>query len=160
MKEFDEWNEVKKGISNNNQKFFIKQREIYWVYLGENIGFEQNGKGEEFLRPVLVYKKFSANLFYGIPLTTNIKKSKFYFHFKVKNRDNCAILSQMRLFDTKRIHDNLGKINTNDFAQLKDKLGVLLDFTPTKDSGLPEQAGNLEDNYNQNSFKSKELKND
>ncbi len=78
----------------------------------------------------------------------------------MKNRDNCAILSQMRLFDTKRIHDNLGKINANDFAQLKDKLGVLLDFTPTKNSGLPERAGNLEDNYNQNSFKSKELKND
>ena len=160
MKEFDKWNEVKKNISNNNQKFFIKQREIYWIYLGENIGFEQNGKGDEFLRPVLVYKKFSANLFYGIPLTTNIKNSKFYFKFKVKNRDNSAILSQMRLFDTKRIHDHLGKINVEEFAQLKNKLGVLLDFTPTKDSGLPERAGNLEVDYSKNSFKSKESKND
>ncbi|VAY88144.1 hypothetical protein MNB_ARC-1_1324 [hydrothermal vent metagenome] len=160
MKEFDEWNEIKKDISKTPQKFFIKQREIYWIYLGENIGFEQNGKGDEFLRPVLVYKKFSANLFYGIPLTTNVKNSKFYFHFKVKNRDNCAILSQMRLFDTKRIHDNLGKISVDDFAKLKDKLGILLDFTPTKKVGFLNESGNLEDNYNKNSLKSKELKDD
>ena len=136
MKKFDEWNEVKKDISKKNRKFFIKEREIYWVHLGENIGYEQNGKGDEFLRPVLVYKKFSTNL------------------FKVKNKDNCAILSQMRLFDTQRIHDRLGKIKVEEFTQLKQKLMILLDFTPTKNSGLPEQAGNLDRDCNINNLKS------
>jgi len=49
----------------------IKQREIYWANIGENIGFEQNGKGDNFMRPLLIFKKFSNNIFFGIPLSTS-----------------------------------------------------------------------------------------
>jgi hypothetical protein len=29
--------------------------------MGQNIGYETQGKGEEFLRPVLIFRKFSKN---------------------------------------------------------------------------------------------------
>ncbi len=161
MKSFDEWNEVKKELSTEKKKtFFIKDREIYWVNLGKNVGYEQDGKGENFLRPVLIYRKFNSDIFYGIPLTTKAKENKFHFRFLARNRENYAILSQMKLIDTKRIHDKLGKMNSNDFEKLKIKLGELLNLTPTKNSGLPEQAGNLNSNYSKDNFKSKEAKND
>ena len=40
---------------------------------GKNIGFEQNGKGSNFVRPILVLRKFNSSIFWGLPLTT-IKK--------------------------------------------------------------------------------------
>ena len=51
---FNKWNVVKQDI---NQKEIInyKQGEIYFMSVGQNIGFETYGIGEEFLRPVLVY---------------------------------------------------------------------------------------------------------
>jgi mRNA interferase MazF len=39
---FDEWNEVKKELSIKERKLGIKQREIFWANIGQNIGFEQN----------------------------------------------------------------------------------------------------------------------
>ncbi len=123
---FDEWNEVKKDIEHTNQFLTIKQREIYWLHVGENVGYEQNGKGDEFIRPVLVYKKFNQNIFYGIPLTSKAKNNIFHYHFVIKNKDNYAILSQMRLFDVKRISNKLGKMSVDDFIKLKDKLKDLI----------------------------------
>ena len=51
---FDEWNVVKKIIDQAPSVKYFNNREIWFLNLGENIGFEQNGKGDEFLRPVLV----------------------------------------------------------------------------------------------------------
>lgn len=49
--------------------------------MGQNIGFEQNGKGDNFVRPVIILKKFNKNMFFGIPLSTQIKDGKFYYYF-------------------------------------------------------------------------------
>ena len=94
--------------------------------IGENVGFEQNGKGNSFLRPVLVYKKFSPDVFLGIPLTSQEKKGNFYHSFELKNQASTAILSQIRLFDTKRLEYLHGRISRGDFNKLKEKLIELL----------------------------------
>ncbi len=73
MKKFDEWNKVKKQTDNKTIIPNIRQREIYWANIGENIGFEQNGK-DNFMRPLLIFKKFSNNMFFGIPLYFPKKK--------------------------------------------------------------------------------------
>ena len=46
--------------------------------MGQNIGFEQNGKGKEFIRPVLIYKKLTKDMFIGIPLTTTNREGSFF----------------------------------------------------------------------------------
>ncbi len=51
MDSFDKWNEIKKCVSTNEERLTFKVREVYWLKLGHNIGYETDGKGEEFLRP-------------------------------------------------------------------------------------------------------------
>jgi len=53
MKKHNEWNEVKKELDIQTKKIIFKERDIFWTSIGENIGYEQNGKGEIFSRPEL-----------------------------------------------------------------------------------------------------------
>ncbi|MEA3512915.1 MAG: type II toxin-antitoxin system PemK/MazF family toxin [Campylobacterota bacterium] len=128
MKQYDKWNEIKKETEKNKSTFIIKVREIYWLKIGQNIGYEVYGKGEEFLRPVLIVRKFSKESFLGIPLTSSFKNDMFHFKFTPisKTKTNFAMLSQVKLFSTKRIHDKMGKISTEDFESLKMKLKDLI----------------------------------
>jgi mRNA interferase MazF len=99
--------------------------------MGKNIGYEQDGKGENFVRPVVIVKGFNKDIFFGIPLSTKLKEGKFYYQFSFKKQDevvtNIALLSQMRLFSTKRLLNKIGVISTEDFKNLKDKFKVLID---------------------------------
>jgi len=126
-KDFDKWNEQKKKIHHSDLKdVFVKDREIWFCRMGENIGFEEDGKGDEFLRPVLVYKKFSKDVFLGIPLTTKEKKNIFHFSFEFKGKISTAILSQIRLFDKKRLKYKIGRVSPHDFENIKKKLIELI----------------------------------
>lgn len=51
MKQFDEWNNVKKNIHAKKQVALFKERDIFWANIGENIGYEQCGKGDDFTVP-------------------------------------------------------------------------------------------------------------
>ena len=111
------WNTKKQLISKKENRKHFKERDVYFMSVGENIGFEQNGKGKDFLRPVLIYKKFSKEVFLGIPLTTNSKENKFYAPFKIKDK---------RLFDDKRIKYFYGRTGVKSFNDIKEKLIKLL----------------------------------
>jgi len=126
QKLFDQWNIQKKIIDARKNTKTIKERYIAFLQMGENVGFEQNGKGEKFLRPVLIYKKFSNHLFLGIPLTSKLKKERFYAEFSFKDRKSTAILSQIRLFDSKRIEYISGRISQDQFQKIKKRLIALL----------------------------------
>ena len=127
MEEFDLWNEVKKETNKKNYPLHFKEREIYFIRVGKNIGFEQNGKGEYFLRPVLVLRKFSKYFFVGIPLTSQAKADMFHFRFSFRNnKRSYAILSQIRAFDANRLERKIGKMNNDDFLELKKRLKELL----------------------------------
>lgn len=125
-KNFDEWNSQKKITHNTENKKTFHQREIWFIKIGENVGFEQNGKGEEFLRPVIIYKKFSKNVFWGIPLTRSIKEGKFYKNFNFRGTKSNAILSQIRLFDSKRLSYSIGRMSKGDYNRVKEKLIELI----------------------------------
>ncbi len=113
---FDKWNELKQKLHKEKKDLFIREREIYFLHLGKNIGYEQNGKNDKFLRPILVYKKLSHNLFLGIPLTSKEKKGNYYYKFNYKpSKISYALLNQIRVFDTKRICYKSGTIKRRDF---------------------------------------------
>jgi len=130
VNEYDKWNEQKKNLETNQNKFIFKVREIYWLRVGKNIGYEVYGKGKDFLRPVLVLRKFSKDTFVGIPLTSAKKNDMFHYEFlPIENHKlNYAILSQVKMFSSKRIHDKMGKISSDDFSELKNKLKELLEL--------------------------------
>ncbi|EAK9953817.1 type II toxin-antitoxin system PemK/MazF family toxin [Campylobacter volucris] len=126
---FNKWNKKKKEIHlKENKKISIGK--IYWVQVGQNIGSEVYGKHSDFKRPVLVLNKIYIpnyiNLFIGIPLSSKIanKTGYLYHHFiDSKNKNQVALLSQIRSFDTKRIvsHYN-GKIKKEDLEKIKEKI--------------------------------------
>lgn len=138
---FDKWNGVKKGIESKKIKINIKEKNIYFLSIGQNVGSESYGKGEKFLRPVLVYKKFGSNYFLGIPLTSKIKEGSYYFVFnRSQKKQNTAMLNQMKTFDAKRVVSHGGKISNNTYNNLKKQVEKLLDITLSKREGVPTRA--------------------
>lgn len=129
MKKFNEWNEVKKQIQERKEIVQFKEREIYWARIGENIGFEQNGKGKEFSRPILVVKKLNQQLFFGVPLSTTLRNGTYFYEFTfLETQKSSALLVQARVFDIKRVDTRLGMIQKEDFKKLKVKLRSLFDL--------------------------------
>ena len=128
---YDKWNNIKKEINKETKYRNFKEREIFYIKMGENIGFEQNGKGEEFVRPVIVLKKFNKDIFFGIPLSSKIKDGVFYHKFEfVKYNNisvNIALLSQLKLYSSKRLLNKIGMINKDDFLSIKSKLKRLIE---------------------------------
>ena len=129
--QYNNWNEIKITIENENIIVGFKERDIFYMNMGKNIGFEQDGKGENFVRPVVIIKGFNKNMFFGIPLSTKIKEGKFYYKFQFQKKDelvkNIALLSQMRLFSTKRLLNKIGEISKEDFESLKNEFKSLID---------------------------------
>lgn len=97
------WHKIKESLFLNTRKLYPKEREVWLVHLGSNIGSEQNGTGTEFERPVLVLKKLNNETFVVLPLTSQQKKGSFYYHL---NEESTVILGQIRTLDVKRFIKN------------------------------------------------------
>lgn len=133
---FDTWNTDKKQINGKeiDDTFFINPRELWFVKMGKNIGFEEDGK-KEFTRPVLVLKKV-GNLFFVVALTTKGKMgSRFYHRFlsvrliekHIHNSDTSyAILSQAKVMDKRRFEEKIGYVEEKEFIAIKQKITALL----------------------------------
>ena len=126
---YDKWNILKKSIDIRKPILF-NERDILFISMGQNIGFEQYGKGEDFLRPVVVVKKFNKHLFLGIPLSSKMKNGYFFHTIHFKNRENSALLLQSKTFDSKRIKYRLAKLSTNEFEKLVKKFCEVVTPTP------------------------------
>ena len=126
FKRFQEWFLVKEKVDNFEKFPYFREGEIWWCYLGENIGHEENGKGELFLRPVVILKKFNQRLFYAIPTTSVCKNNKFYFEIKLKDKPTYALLSQMKAIDSKRLKYKMAKIPDGDFIILKKHMAEII----------------------------------
>jgi mRNA-degrading endonuclease toxin of MazEF toxin-antitoxin module len=96
--------------------------------LGENIGFEQDGTGKDFLRPVIALKKFNNEVLWCIPLITKKKTGKYYHSFVLQKKEekSIAILSQVRLIDAKRLRYKMGESLPEDFEEIKRKIRQFL----------------------------------
>lgn len=127
-KDYQQWHRKKGAVNQKEIRVFFHDREIWFCHLGENIGFEQDGRGHEFLRPVIVLKKFNNEILWGIPLTRAKKKDRpFYFTFSFRSgMESTAILSQIRLIDGKRLKYKIGEVSKEDFQFLKAKIRQLL----------------------------------
>jgi len=128
--EFNRWNEVKKKTHSKENQVGFKEREIFWLRLGNNVGSEEFGKGNEFQRPVIIIKKLTKDLFFGVPLTSKIKQGNYFYTFtyndkKNKTHTNTAMLLQLRTFDKKRLMGRIGTMPLKDFENLADLLREL-----------------------------------
>ena len=126
-KDYLAWHNEKEEVNHNKIRPGFYEREIWFCIMGNNIGFEQDWRGDKFLRPIVVIKKFNNEVLWAIPLTTKEKEGKYYFSFVLGNEGvSTAILSQLRLIDAKRLEYKIGNISKSDFKILKTKITQLL----------------------------------
>ncbi len=126
MDEFDLWNGLKRQIDAQNRLLEFKERDIFLLRVGKNVGHEQNGKGRDFLRPVFVFKKFGPHVFWGIPLSSTHKRGRFY-HYLPERKDS-ALLTQLKLLDARRMMVKIGLIGIDDYSIIKKKvIGLIVD---------------------------------
>ena len=129
-KNYKKWSKLKSQINNNTVKHHpYREGNVYWFNLGENIGVEEDGKGDLFSRPALAVRGFSGNLIWIVPLSHTSRSGEYYHRFTFKGDPGAALLSQLRSIDTARISGrSLGKISDKDFRQIRHKLQAFLDL--------------------------------
>jgi mRNA interferase MazF len=119
-KDFDNWNEQKKGINERPDAPFYHEREMWWCALGVNVGFEQDGSGRQYDRPVLILKGLSAQTFIAIPLTTSNHEHPLRPPVgTVEGKDARALLSQLRVIDAKRLIRKIEYLAQDRFDEIR-----------------------------------------
>ena len=140
QKDFDRWNEIKKETDQKilPDDFFFYEREIWWCSLGKNIGVEVNGKDEGFERPGIILKVFNKDMIWVLPITSSVKRFKFYHNFIFNNIEQSVMITQMKTISSKRLRRKIGTISDSDFEKI---LTILI--TLVKNETPPVKAGNL-----------------
>lgn len=125
-KDFSTWCTLKQHLDESGERPHFGERDVWWCHLGANIGVETDGVGNELTRPVLVIRKFNRQGFYALPLTTRIKQNPFHYSFPFKGRQQAVLLTQLRLLDSKRLIDRIGRLPEPRFAEIKKALSAFL----------------------------------
>lgn len=139
-KDFNKWSNLKQKLNFDHKTPSFEEREIWWCSIGLNIGHEENGKSELFSRPVLIVRKFNNYIFLGIPLTSKIKEHhRFYHKIYFKDTEQSVMLSQIRVWESRRLTRIKGKLSIEQFKEIRNLLSkiILGDYpTPLKKGRL------------------------
>lgn len=136
IKDFDNWNNSKKLIDENDRQVFGYPREVWWCSLGVNIGAEIDGKNENFERPVVVMRVYNKEMMFVLPTTGRARTDKFHMPIEIDAVDQKTgeiykktvyiKLTQARVISNKRLIRKVDVINENDFKKIQN---VFKDFT-------------------------------
>ena len=130
MKDFDKWNKLKIELETKTREQIFHDAEIWWCSIGINIGNEEDGKNLNHERPVLILRKFNKDIFIGLPLSTKIKEGVYYLNLLDKNSfEFSVLLSQSRVFSSKRLIRKLSKLSRGKFSSVKEAYKNLLNTT-------------------------------
>lgn len=120
IKKFLEWIKLKERLDEKKiLPPLINEGDIWWTSLGENIGWEINGKSDDFTRPVIILKKLAHGFYFCIPTTTKAKTGSWYIPYRHQSIDAAACLHQARSIDFRRLHSKLGRLDDCDFLRIK-----------------------------------------
>lgn len=124
---FVEWTKLKIKIHVSERVLYFREGEIWWVSLGANIGHEQDGKNQNFERPILVLRKFNEHLLWALPLTSQVKEENKYYHqYEFGGEIFAAVLTQLRLLSSKRLLRKIGVFSLEDFEHIREKIRKLI----------------------------------
>jgi mRNA-degrading endonuclease toxin of MazEF toxin-antitoxin module len=128
---FNSWNVKKQEVefSNRTENIYFKEGEIWWCSVGQNVGSESFGKGENFMRPILIIKKLSSDLCIALPLTSKEKIGTWFTDITFDGQKICVLLYQIRAFNKKRFQRKMGELDQKDFLRVKEKLEKLLELS-------------------------------
>ena len=118
-KDFDGWNERKKQTNTERPRFY-RIREMWWCQLGINVGTEQDGNGDNFLRPVIILRGFGPDACLVVPLTTSVREHLLRISVGVIEGEPArANLSQIRAIDTRRFVERIGLLQDEVFREIR-----------------------------------------
>ena len=126
--DFDRWNEIKKATDGADEaaRLYFRESEIWWVRLGQNIGYETNGKSREFTRSVVILKKYNQFSFLALPLTTAQTANPYRLPIgMVDGRQAFATLSQLRNIDSKRLVKKIARLDAEVLAAIKKEASLV-----------------------------------
>lgn len=104
------------------QSVTFAAQEIWWCAVGAQAGLE---------RPVLVFRKFNGEMFWGLPLSAQRDAKTKQLTFSLEKR---AALSQMRILHAKRLVRRLGKVSDKELSVLNKAIMTLIQETnPLRD---------------------------
>ena len=127
IKNFLDWFTLKPKIHNQEKRPpYFNEGEIWWCHLGENIGDKENGKGSNYLRPVVVLTKFNKNICLVVPTSTKLKDNRYYYKISYQQQEYSALVSQVRVLDTKRFKKKIAQLSNDDLQNLKNYLAKTL----------------------------------
>ena len=120
------------------------EREIWWCSIGVNVGSEQHSQTDDFSRPVIIIRRFTRDIFLGIPLTTKVRE---HLSFRVRivagDHENDALLLQMRTYDRRRLVRKIGTISVQEFATLTNAVINAIKTTDPAFAGSSEAEANV-----------------
>ena len=121
IKRFLEWMTVKEKLHNtNSEPPLVKERDLWWVSFGENVGSEIDGKSKLFSRPGVVIKKLSRGFHLIAPTTSKKKEGSWYVEIRQEGRLMYVCLHQIRAVDYRRLSSRLGVTDEEDFKKIKE----------------------------------------
>ena len=119
-KDFDRWNEQKKTLIADIEPVYFREGEIWWVHLGVNIGYEIDGKSDNFARPVIVLRKYNKYSFLALPLTTSTRPNPWKLPLGIIGaKPSFAILSQLRNIDSRRLYQKVASLQSELFQSVR-----------------------------------------
>ncbi len=124
MEQLNNWHLIKKELEcENNQIPQFREQEIWWCYVGQNLGSEIYGKGDKFIRPVYIFKKINAKKFIGIPLKSHFyHNDNRYYPLKIKERESAICFNEIRSFSAKRLMDKYHKLSDKEHLKIREAL--------------------------------------
>jgi len=123
------WKNLKYSLIESNAAIpRFDEREIWWCSIGINVGNEVDGKNNLVERPVLVIKKYNNSMFFGLPLTTQLKGYDSRHFMIINDKETEIVLDQGKSFSAKRLNRRLRKIGYREFDTIKQKLLCFLEL--------------------------------
>jgi mRNA interferase MazF len=138
QKDFKTWHELKERIDDDLTYPLFREMEVWWCALGANVGIEEDGKNELFERPVFIFRKFNKEMFWGLPMSSNNKQSIFHYTFLFQEKPTTILLSQIRIWSSKRLIRRISKVSDNQFFQInKAFLNLINETDPFRGPRVP-----------------------
>jgi len=139
LKKFVAWLKLKVRLDCKDEKLIptFKTGEVWWVSIGMNIGHEQYGKHDNFERPALIIRAFNRHMFWAIPMTSQVKDTKYHMPFKYRKysgerdtngtlvfeeKDGNIIISQLKTMSSKRLLRKVGVVDKDILIGLRKKV--------------------------------------
>lgn len=129
-KDYSRWITIKSVLNAIETPVSFCEREVWWASLGENIGFELDGKSFDYSRPIVILKAFGRNNLFYVPLTTTTCERKKSYFFDVgeviSGKQSKASLSHTSSMDARRLLTRIGLLEQNLFDNLQEAIKVYI----------------------------------